>query len=91
MTREEAIKTQAVDNADKRLKEIDKLDFAIVAIADYDNGLMQGFEDGAKWADKTTIDKICEWLRKNASIYAEEMYDYRVEQMIRDLKRHLEW
>lgn len=42
----------AVENADKRLKEVDKLDFAIAAIADYDNGLTTGFKDGAEWMAK---------------------------------------
>lgn len=51
MKRGEAIRFFAVENADKRLKEIDKLDFAINAEADYDAGLIQGFQDGVKWAD----------------------------------------
>lgn len=42
----------AVENADKRLKEVDKLNFAIAAIADYDNGLTTGFKDGAEWMAK---------------------------------------
>ena len=45
----EKIAIAAVENADKRLKEVDKLDFAIAAIADYDNGLTTGFKDGAEW------------------------------------------
>lgn len=52
MTREEEIVYNAVENAGKRLKEIDRLDFAVAAIADYDNGLTQGFQDGAEWAIK---------------------------------------
>ena len=24
-----------------------------------------GFEQGAEWADKTMLDKACEWLRKS--------------------------
>lgn len=62
MTREEEIRIASVDNADKRLKEIPNLGFAIDALADYDNGLTRGFNDGAKWADKTMIDKACKWL-----------------------------
>lgn len=41
----------SVENADKRLTEIPNLNFAISAKADYYNGLIQGFKDGAKWAD----------------------------------------
>lgn len=52
MIREKEIVYNAVENADKRLKEIDRLDFAVAAIADYDNGLTQGFKDGAEWAIK---------------------------------------
>lgn len=28
-----------------------------------------GFIEGAKWADKTMIDKICDWLLNNAQSY----------------------
>ena len=52
-----SIQEMAVENADKRLKEIDKLDFAISAWADYDNGLTQGFKDGAK----AMLEKACDW------------------------------
>ena len=52
----------SVENADKRLTEIPNLNFAISAKADYYNGLIQGFKDGAKWADKTMLEKACKWL-----------------------------
>ena len=32
-----------------------------------------GFIDGAKWADKTMIDKACEWLSDNLWIYLDDM------------------
>ena len=60
----------SVENADKRLTEIPNLNFAISAKADYYNGLIQGFKDGAKWADKTMVEKACEWLKENIDIYA---------------------
>lgn len=53
-----SIQEMAVENAEKRLKEIDKLDFAVSAWADYDNGLTQGFKDGAE----AMLEKACEWL-----------------------------
>mgnify|MGYP003425149927 FL=1 len=56
-----SIQEMAVENAEKRLKEIDKLDFAISAWADYDNGLTQGFKDGAE----SMLEKACEWLYNN--------------------------
>lgn len=56
------IDNAAVDNADKRLKEIHNLDFAIAAIADYDNGLTQGFKDGAIWMHDELMGKIYDLL-----------------------------
>ena len=61
-----SIQEMAVENAEKRLKEIDKLDFAVSAWADYDNGLTQGFKDGAE----AMLEKACDWLVMNASDYA---------------------
>lgn len=60
-----SIQEMAVENAEKRLKEIDKLDFAISAWADYDNGLTQGFKDGAEWAQEIITDKAVNWLKDN--------------------------
>jgi hypothetical protein len=60
-----SIQEMAVENAEKRLKEIDKLDFAISAWADYDNGLTQGFKDGAKWAQVLITDRAVQWLKDN--------------------------
>ena len=31
----------------------------------------KSFEDGAKWADKTMIDKACTWLRANIDLYTD--------------------
>lgn len=28
-----------------------------------------GFIEGAKWADKTMIDKACEWIKNNKHLY----------------------
>lgn len=30
-----------------------------------------GFIEGAKWADKTMIEKVCKWLRANIDLYAD--------------------
>ena len=35
----------------------------------------KSFEDGAKWADKTMIDKACEWLSKTLYIHTESIED----------------
>lgn len=86
-----SIQEMAVENAEKRLKEIDKLDFAVSAWADYDNGLTQGFKDGAE----TMLEKACDWLVMNASDYAFSIWDDAdncsvSEDLIEDFKRAME-
>ena len=53
MTREEEIKKEAFEYADKELIGI--IDFKKEA----------AFIEGAMWADRTMIEKACEWLVKN--------------------------
>lgn len=47
------IKTLAVENANKRIKEVDKN--SLSAIADYDRGLIEGFIDGYEIAINNII------------------------------------
>lgn len=53
----------------------------------------QGFVRGAKWADKTMIDKVCEWIKENLP---NRMYDRNccldnfTEYLIEDLRKYLE-
>lgn len=74
--KEDSRKTQeqaaAVENADKRLKEVDQLDFAVAAIADYDNGVTTGFKDGAEWGYDKAVVEVCEWLKANAHFCVSE-------------------
>lgn len=70
MTRKELITIAAVEHADKQLQKVDEFDFAVAAIADYDNGFTDGFKQGAKWADvhpqsskEEFIEKACWWLK----------------------------
>ncbi|MBQ2015674.1 MAG: hypothetical protein II207_01580 [Clostridia bacterium] len=49
----EKIKLLAVENADKRIKEVDKN--SLSAIADYDRGLIEGFIDGYEIAINNII------------------------------------
>jgi hypothetical protein len=86
-----SIQEMAVENAEKRLKQIDKLDFAISAWADYDNGLTQGFKDGAE----AMLEKACQWLHQYASDYAFSIWDDAddcsvSEDLIEDFKRAME-
>lgn len=55
---------------------------------------MQGFIQGAKWADKTMIDKACEWLLKNAYKHVDDSrvymtFTYTVD-MIEDFRKAME-
>lgn len=34
--------------------------------------LRSAFVEGAEWADKTMLDRACEWLKKNIDLYAYE-------------------
>ena len=47
------IKTLAIENANKRIKEVDKN--SLSAIADYDRGLIEGFIDGYEIAINNII------------------------------------
>ena len=38
-----------------------------------DSDVAEGFIEGAKWADKTMIDKACAWLEQHQESY--DMYD----------------
>ena len=80
----------SVENADKRLTEIPNLNFAISAKADYYNGLIQGFKDGAKWADKTMLEKACEWLEENYYNVYQGTWQEIKEQFINDFKKAME-
>lgn len=31
-----------------------------------------GFQEGAKWADRTMLDKVCEWLKENVRVFQKE-------------------
>ena len=55
MTKEELL-AKAVDNAGKRIKEVDKN--SLSAIADYDRGLIEGYEDGYNQAVNDVLKTI---------------------------------
>lgn len=52
------------------------------------------FIDGAKWADKTMIDKACEWLNKNITNYKSDMMGYieysQISDIIQDFRKAME-
>lgn len=66
MTREYDIKNAAWDY----FQDLDSHHFQILP---HCNPQTDAFEAGAKWADKTMIDKACEWLRNyNTGVRGEE-------------------
>ncbi len=63
MTREEEIKREALFNCNDIAGETDYKSTAAY----------EGFIQGAEWADKTMLDKACEWLRNyNTGVRGEE-------------------
>lgn len=57
------IQTASVENADRRLTE--PHDFAVNAIADYENGLTTGFKDGAEWMSKKALCAFFNFFKGN--------------------------
>lgn len=37
----------------------------------------ESFIEGAKWADKTMIEKACKWIKENIDIYAEVVINHK--------------
>ena len=52
------------------------------------------FFDGAKWADKTMIDKVCQWFCKNITNYKSDMMGYieysQISDIIQDFRKAME-
>ena len=89
MTRKEHIAIAAVEHADKKLQRVDEFDFAVAAIADYDNGFTDGFKQGQKWADANPqfskeefIEKAAEWIRDNVYLYVSDLSGTVFEQQL---------
>lgn len=81
----------AVENADNRLRHLEDLDFAVAAIADFDNGLTIGFMDGAEWAQMFIINKAHRWLKENAHFYVSDFTGTLDEnKLIEDFKKAME-
>ena len=49
----------------------------------------EGFIEGAKWADKTMIEKACEWIIENMPHYVSKDYTYEVD-MADDFRKAME-
>lgn len=80
MTREEEIEQQAFVYYE--------------SCSDEDIAKSKGFIDGAKWADKTMIERVCEWLKDNANDYL-DWYDWEecrlnTDNLLYDFKQAME-
>lgn len=76
-----------------RKEEIKKAKVVFYTSSDDYTVYNKGFEEGAKWADKTLIEKACEWLKENLP---NRMYDRNccldnfTEYLIEDLRKAME-
>lgn len=85
-----------------RLKEIEN--FALMSYkniarkidyADTETAAFEGIIKGAKWSDKTMIDKVCEWLDMNLNDYISEgsregISREKREELFKDLRKDME-
>jgi hypothetical protein len=76
------------------MKRIDEIREASINpnIKDVQKSVMYslGFIEGAQWADKSMIDKICNWIVENAKNYmmkGEERYWYNSVKLKHDIKK----
>ena len=73
----------------KREEEIQKLIDEEMGIDNYGSSDYQvGVHDGVKLADKTMIEKACEWLKDNIDF--EHNYPNSKEELINDFKKAME-
>lgn len=73
----EELQIKAIDNANSRIKAVDRR--CLTAIADYDLGLIQGFEDGAEWMlDDPTGGALLYTVEKTAERTKREMIEKAV-------------
>lgn len=84
MTREEQINAVAVSNAIKFRNNLIKEEVDENIAKMYSNIALSYFEKGAEYADRTMIDKACEWLLKNDS------YAKPTEVLVRDFRKAME-
>lgn len=96
MTREEQIREASIDY------QMSTNPRAIAGDAFYDfaraMNVNQSFIAGAKWADKTMIEKACEWIEENVSDYEDIYYEvggyvspeFLIKKFIEEFKKAME-
>jgi hypothetical protein len=72
MTRKEQILNEAIDYSfvEENFLEYDDCG----DVCDDRDFIQRAFEEGAKWADKTMIEKACKWLYHNTNKHIDDKY-----------------
>ena len=79
MTRREEIEKKAKDIA-----KANRLAYSEIAVE-------QGFVCGAQWADKTMLDKACEWLQEHSGDYLFYPFcEFDKGELVKDFKKAME-
>lgn len=91
MTREEQIREASIDYQLSTNPRVIGGD----AFADFarEMNVNQSFIAGAKWADKTMIEKACEWIEKHVEDFippTNSLHDYNTEELIHFFKKAME-
>ena len=92
MKREEQILNKAIDYSEIEENFLEYDDCGDVC---NDKTLIErAFIEGAKWADKTMIERVCEWLKDNANGYL-DWYDWEecrlnTDNLLYDFKKAME-
>lgn len=63
-----------------RKEEIEKAAMQVAGVhPDWSNldCFRMGFKEGAKYADKTMLDRACEWLKNNIDLYSETAFSIK--------------
>ena len=47
------------------------------------------FVQGAMWADRTMLDKACEWLKENGGTYWMDDYDLPTDELVKDFEKYM--
>lgn len=96
MTREEQILNKAIDYSEIEENFLEYDDCGDVC--DDKTFVEKAFIESAKWADKTMIEKVCEYLRNHLwqnvdddnDPIVESVHNITLDNFIKDIKRYLE-
>lgn len=86
-TREEEIR---IASNECYLEEVKQMDVYLGQAEEWTKGITFGFIRGAKWVDKTVIDKACQWLEENYYNVYQGTWQEIKEQFISDFRKAME-